>query len=120
MVISVAKKTLRVTPSDKSKFYGASHPTITKSVIGLVGSDEISSVSYTYEGTGSTTFAASSTNPDDAGTYSITPTITALSSGSLNNYNITYDAATLTISKVNQSALSITTLNGNYGSSVSL
>jgi hypothetical protein len=108
LVITVAKKALRVTPADKTKFYGASHPTITNSVIGLVGSEDISTISYTYTGTGSTTYSASTTNPTETGTYSITPVITALTSGSLSNYEITYDTADFTISKVNQSALSIT------------
>jgi hypothetical protein len=108
LVITVAKKTLRVTPGDKTKFFGASHPAITKSVIGLVGSEEISTIDYTYEGTGSTTFAASTTNPTNAGTYSMRPVITGLTSGSLSNYDITYDEATFTINKVSQSALSIT------------
>ena len=121
LVISVGKKALRVTPSDKTKFYGASHPTITKSVIGLAGSDDISTISYTYEGTGSTSFAASTTNPENVGTYSITPAITALTSGSLNNYNITYDAATLTISKVSQSGLTIvSSSSATYGVNLTL
>ena len=121
LVISVGKKGLRVTPSDKTKFYGASHPTITKSVIGLAGSDDISTISYTYEGTGSTSYSASTTNPENVGTYSITPAITALTSGSLNNYNITYDAATLTISKVSQSGLTIvSSSSATYGVNLTL
>ena len=121
LVISVGKKALRVTPSDKTKFYGASHPTITKSVIGLAGSDDISTISYTYEGTGSTSYSASTTNPENVGTYSITPAITALTSGSLNNYNITYDAATLTISKVSQSGLTIvSSSSATYGVNLTL
>jgi hypothetical protein len=121
LVMSVAKKILRVTPSDITKFYGANHPTITNSVTGLVGSDEISSISYTYAGTGSTSYFASTTNPSNTGTYSITPLITSLSSGSLNNYDITYDEAELTISKVNQSALNIiSSTSATYGENLTL
>ena len=121
LIMNVAKKILRVTPSDKSKFYGANHPAITNSVIGLVGSDEISEISYTYAGTGSTSYFASTTNPSNAGTYSITPLITSLSSGSLNNYDITYDQAELTISKVDQSALNITSsTSATYGENLTL
>jgi hypothetical protein len=107
LVISVAKKSLRVTPDDKTKFFGASHPTITKSVIGLAGSEDIATISYTYEGIGSTSFAASTSNPVNAGTYSLTPLITGLTSGSLSNYDITYDVATFTINKISQSGLTI-------------
>jgi hypothetical protein len=121
LVITVAKKALRVTPANKTKFYGASHPTITNSIIGLAGSEDISTISYSYLGTGSTTYSASTTNPTDAGTYSMTPVITALTSGSLSNYEITYDSADFTISKVNQSALSITSsTSATFGSTLTL
>jgi len=121
LVISVAKKALRVTPSDKSKNYGSSHPSNSLTFVGLVGSEEASATTFSYEGTGSTTYAASTTNPTDAGTYSITPSITSLTSGSLNNYEITYDSAVLTIAKVNQSALLITSSNtATFGEELTL
>jgi hypothetical protein len=57
----------------------------------LVGTDAISSATYTY----------STANPTAAGTYTITPSVAVFSSGSASNYSITYSTGTLTIGKGN-------------------
>jgi hypothetical protein len=63
----------------------------------LNGSDSISGVTYTYQGLGSTSYAASTTAPTAAGTYSVTPSNAVFSSGSSASYTITYAPGTLTI-----------------------
>ena len=51
---------------------------------------------FSYIGTGSTTYAASSTRPTNAGTYSVTVTVNASSDG---NYTSTSSSAAFTIAK---------------------
>ncbi len=51
---------------------------------------------FSYVGTGSTTYAASSTRPTNAGTYSVTVTVNASSDG---NYTSTSSSAAFTIAK---------------------
>jgi outer membrane protein OmpA-like peptidoglycan-associated protein len=73
--------------------------------VGLLAGDVISGVTYTYAGTGSTSYGPSTTAPTAAGTYSVTPSAVTLSSGSLSSYSVTYVAGTLTISAVSSSLL---------------
>lgn len=54
-------------------------------------------MTYTYAGTGSTNYPASTTAPTAVGTYSITPSAATFSTGNAANYAITYTAGTLTI-----------------------
>ena len=63
----------------------------------LNGTDSISGVTYTYQGLGSTSYAASTTTPTAAGTYSVTPSNALFSSGSSASYTITYAPGTLTV-----------------------
>jgi LPXTG-motif cell wall-anchored protein len=63
----------------------------------LNGTDSISGVTYTYQGLGSTSYAASTTAPTAAGTYSVTPSNAVFSSGSSASYTITYAPGTLTL-----------------------
>jgi YVTN family beta-propeller protein len=63
----------------------------------LVSTDNISGVTFTFEGTGSTNYPASSTPPTEVGTYSVTPSSALFDVGNLSNYNITYAPGTLTI-----------------------
>jgi hypothetical protein len=71
---------------------------------GLVSPDTatVAGETFTYAGTGSTVYAASTTAPSAAGTYSITPaggTVTITPSSDASKYSTTYDyyAGTLTI-----------------------
>jgi LPXTG-motif cell wall-anchored protein len=64
----------------------------------LIGSDNISGVTFTYQGLGSTNYPASTTIPTGPGTYSITPSNAVFSSGSSASYTITYAPGTLTVS----------------------
>jgi hypothetical protein len=76
----------------------------TATVSGLQGSDAatVSNATFTYAGTGSTTYAASSTAPSAAGTYSVTPTVatvTVTPTADAADYSTTYTyvAGTLTV-----------------------
>jgi hypothetical protein len=67
----------------------------------LGGSDAISSMTYTYTGTGDTTYGPSATAPTNVGTYSVTPSA-SLSPGDASNYTITYVPGTVTIAASSQ------------------
>jgi YVTN family beta-propeller protein len=64
----------------------------------LIGSDNISGVTFTFQGIGSTNYPASTTIPTSPGTYSTTPSNAIFSSGSSASYTITYAPGTLTVS----------------------
>jgi outer membrane protein OmpA-like peptidoglycan-associated protein len=102
--IIVTRKSVTVTANPVSITYGSSL-SMSYSVTGLEGADSDSGVTYTYAGTGSTSFAGSTTAPTGAGTYSVTPSQLLLSSGLTSNYTITYVPANLTISKATQASL---------------
>ncbi|CAN2216067.1 Listeria/Bacterioides repeat [Candidatus Nanopelagicaceae bacterium] len=72
----------------------------------LIGSDAISSVSYAY----------STANPTAAGTYTITPSAAAFSTGSASNYTITYATGTLNISAASQTITFTKPSDKVYGS----
>ena len=92
----VNKKALVLIPSSPSVDYGQSYsPTIIDTNSALVGSDAISSATYSY----------STPSPVNAGSYTITPSSAVFSSGTSDNYTITYATSTLTISQINQSTL---------------
>ncbi len=104
--LTITAPTLTVTAGNVSiKVGGTVTPSAT--VGGLVGSDTaaVSTATYTYAGTGSTTYASSITAPTAAGTYSITPsaaTVTVSPSADATNYGLTYNyvAGTLSIAAV--------------------
>ena len=75
---------------------------------GLLSGNVISGVTYTYSGTGATTYGPSSTAPTAVGTYSVTPSAITFSTGSLSNYAVTYTAGTVTISATNTPGSPIT------------
>ncbi|MBP6043507.1 MAG: InlB B-repeat-containing protein [Rhodoluna sp.] len=94
--VTIAAKPVTVTGSNRSiSFAGSLTPGYTAGA--MAGSDAISTVTYTYQGTGSTTYGPSATAPTAVGTYSITPAVSALSVGTLSNYNFASTAGTLTI-----------------------
>jgi YVTN family beta-propeller protein len=72
----------------------------------LVSTDNISGVTFTFEGTGSTNYPASTTPPTEVGTYSVTPSSAVFGVGSLSNYNIIYASGTLTIQAASSPPLS--------------
>lgn len=68
----------------------------------LAFSNAISGMTYTYAGTGSTSYGPSTTAPTAVGTYSVTPSAVVLSNGNAANYDITYAVGTVTISRASQ------------------
>jgi hypothetical protein len=73
----------------------------------LAGSDTITALIYTYSS--SNPSYSSTTAPTSAGSYTITPSSPTFSVGSASGYSISYETATLTISKASQ-ALTFTSL----------
>ena len=118
--ITLQASALTVTAGAKSINYGGSW-TDSYTQSGLIGSDTISSVTYSYSGTTTlgTTYGPSTTKPTAGGSYTITPTA-VMNVGNANRYAISYVTGSLTIARVAQSALSITSTSGTYGSTLSL
>ena len=98
--VTLAKRAITIDITDFEVAFGDSvNPPRVLSVGTLAGSDAISGVTYTYAGSGSTTYASSTTAPTAAGTYTVTPSVAVFSSGDVLNYNISYTPGTLTITK---------------------
>lgn len=113
VTITVSRRALTLTAGSPSVTVGGSVSATFSLTSGtLVGSDEISTVTYTYSGFGSTTYAASTTAPTAIGTYSLTPSAAVFSTGTSANYTIAYVAGTLTI--VNKTARTISFAVTNY------
>ena len=94
--VTISAKSVSITAASRSISFGSTF-TNAYTAGALVGSDAISTVTYTYQGTGATTYGPSTTAPTAVGTYSITPAVAGLSTGTLSNYNFSYTAGTLTI-----------------------
>jgi hypothetical protein len=102
--LTISTKAITVTADAVTASYlGTITPSFTTS--GLIGSDSIASASFAYSGRNSTSYASSTSQPTNVGDYLITPSAAVFSSGSSNNYAITYSTGTLTISKANQASL---------------
>ncbi len=99
--ITVLQKPVTVTADNESIVYGAS-PQSTFAITGLATGDAANAVTFTYAGTGGTSYASSTTAPVNAGTYSITPSALTLTTGQTANYAITYQPGALTIAKASQ------------------
>lgn len=63
----------------------------------LIGSDVISSVTFTFTGNSPTSFGPSTSTPSALGTYQVVPSAAVFSVGTSSNYIITYLPGTLTI-----------------------
>jgi len=95
---TISPKAVAVTADNKSKVEDDLDPTFTVSQTGLVSPHTVNGVTYTFAGTGSTSYAASTTVPTAAGTYSITPSAATLGGGgNTANYTFSYNAGTYTI-----------------------
>jgi len=135
--ISIAKLgTLTITAASPSAInYGAATPANSFSTSGKATDDLISTVTYSYAGTGSTSYSASASAPTLPGTYSITPSAASFSAGAATNYttvsyvagNYTINNATLTITAAspstiayggNKTADTFTTTNLNSADSI--
>lgn len=118
VAITVSKRLLTVAASSPTIMQGSSFTTSFEVTSGsLAGSDAISGVTYRFAGISPTTYSSSPTAPTAIGTYSITPSATAFSTGDAANYNISYVLGTLTITSKTARTLSFATLSYNleYG-----
>jgi uncharacterized repeat protein (TIGR02543 family) len=113
---TVGTKSATITSGTYSKVFGGSTPSMVPTASGLLTGDAVASATLTYEGTGSTSYAASITMPTAAGTYSVTPSAVALSTGSTANYSFTYVAGSLTITATTQTISFPTISSKVYGS----
>ncbi|MDP2012821.1 MAG: MBG domain-containing protein, partial [Actinomycetota bacterium] len=104
---TVNPKAVTVTANNKSKTSGAADPTFDATVSGLVGSDALGSFTYTFAGTGGTSYSSSATVPSAVGDYSNTPSGGSFTSGVAGNYSVTYTAGTYTIRAPGASAQTI-------------
>ena len=90
-VITVLPKALTITANNAARAYGVANPVnpgFTSS--GLVGTDSVAGVTYTYAPTATVTASAGTT-------HSITPSAAVFGSGQIANYVITYLPGALTI-----------------------
>ena len=101
------------------KAYAVADPTFTVRYVGFVNSETEGvlggTVTFTFEGTGDTTYTSSTTPPTDVGTYSVTP-------GGLtsSNYDVSFAAGTYVIGKSDQTISFTAPSNVKYGDLVSL
>ena len=84
--VSIVPKAVTVTAEDASKVYGADDPTLTATVAGTIGEDNI-------------TYTLSRAKGEDVGEYAIT----ASGDAAQGNYAVTYSGAKLTITKADGS-----------------
>ena len=95
-VTAVALKAVTVQASSPTFIRGATiNETFTATT--LIGSDVISSVTFTFTGNSPTSYGPSSSTPSAVGSYQALPSAAVFSVGSSSNYIITYLPGTLTI-----------------------
>jgi hypothetical protein len=90
LTANITAKAARVAATNITVAFGAP-VTSGVTVSGLISPDAVGSASYTYTGTGT------STPPTAVGVYTVTPSNAVFGTGSIGNYTIAYDTATLTI-----------------------
>jgi hypothetical protein len=119
--LTVTARPITIKAVNKTVTYNGSAASVTNSHTitsgTLAGSDTFTVLTHTYS---SASYSASQTAPTNAGSYIITPSSASFSVGSASNYTITYDTAMLTINKASQSALSITSTSGSFGTPLTL
>lgn len=85
---------LRITAANRSINFGDPSPTFSATAAGLLGSDALSSVTYTFSGNG---YGPSTVIPTNAGSYTVTPSNAVLSPGDISYYSVQYVPGTFTI-----------------------
>jgi len=101
--VTLASRAMTITAADEAIVFGNSlSPGYTVSSGTLAYSNAISGLTYTYEGTGSTSYGPSTTAPTGGGTYSVTPSAVSFSNGSASSYDVTYVAGAVTIGRASQ------------------
>lgn len=92
--------TATITANDKTINYGDVTPTFTRTVTGLLGTDALTGLTYTFIGTEGTSYGPSTTAPTAAGVYRIVPSNGVVTPGSISNYDVTYVEGTFTINGI--------------------
>jgi len=87
---NITPKAARVAATNTTVAYGSA-VTSGFTTSGFISPDAVGSASYTYTGTGTVT------PPTAVGVYTVTPSNAVLSTGTIGNYTVTYDTATVTI-----------------------
>ena len=105
---TVSPKPITIKADDKSKEVDGANPSFTYAVTvgSLVGSDAISSLTYTHS---SPSYTASTTVPNVVGSFTITPSVAVFSTGLAANYAITYLTGTLTVNAASTTTSSSST-----------
>ena len=96
LTASITKPTATISVSDKTVVYNAAKQTVVATATGVAGA-KLTPPIVTYEGTGSTVYAASAVAPINVGTYTVTANRAMDAS-----YNTASATATLTITKAAQ------------------
>ena len=121
-VLTVATRPITIKAAAKSATYTGSSVSLSNSYSitsgALASTDTFTALTYTY--TSTPLSYNSATAPTSAGSYTITPSAASFSVGSASNYSITYDTATLTIEVAAQSALTLSSTSGVYGTTLKL
>ena len=121
-VLTVATRPITIKAAAKSASYTGSSVSVSNSYSitsgALASTDTFTALTYTY--TSTPLSYNSATAPTSAGSYTITPSAASFSVGSASNYSITYDTATLTIEVAAQSALTLSSTSGVYGTTLKL
>ena len=122
--ISITTATLTITADNKTITEGESSPTFTSSLSGLIGSDagSVTAATYTFTGTGGTTYSANVVVPSSAGTYSNAPSSATVvfTSGSSSNYSLSYVDGTYTISALSSQTISLDDSTLTYNTTLTL
>lgn len=101
--VTLAARPITIDADDEAIVFGSSiSQSYTLTSGSLAYSDAIASLTYTYTGTGSTTYGPSTTAPTGAGTYSVTPSAVVMSPGSATSYDVAYTAGAVTIGQASQ------------------
>ena len=111
----ITRRPLTITAVSASKTADEATPTFAVTQSGLVSGETVSAATYTFVGTGSTSYTASTTPPTASrvGTYSLTPSAVVLTSpASASNYEVTYVAGTYSISHGAAKKLTVPTFSG--------
>lgn len=118
--ITLQASALTVTAATQSINYGGSWID-GYSTSGLIGVDSVAFATYSYSGTTTlgTAYGPSSTKPTVGGSYTITPTV-IFSGSNANRYAVTYVTAPLTIARIAQATLTVTSTSATYGAGLTL
>ena len=117
--ITLAASSLAVTAASHTVNFGGTWAD-SFSQSGLIGSDAVT-VTYSYSGTTTdgSSYGPSGTKPSSAGSYVITPAV-VYGGANANRYSLTRTNGTLTISRIGQSALTVSSTSATYGSNLTL